>query len=131
MNCEYQALIGMTFFFMFAWIPSSLGKWKSFGGRWLASNRDPLPGKELLPWAQRAERAYSNLKDYFPAFVVAILLLGILHKFDETTKWAAIAYVFARLAHFISYSFGNVTVRFLSYTVAMGCNVWLLFKALI
>jgi uncharacterized MAPEG superfamily protein len=130
MNFEYKMLVVMTFFFLFAWLPSSVAKLRSFGGKWLASNRSPLIGKELAPWGARAERAYSNLKDYFPGFVVAILLLGTLNKFNELTAWAAGLYVFARLVHYIAYTAGNVTVRFLAYVLAMSSNVFLLVKVL-
>jgi uncharacterized MAPEG superfamily protein len=128
MPIEYTMLVTMTLFFMFAWLPGSVGKMKSFGGKWVNSNREPVEGKELLPWAGRVDRAYANLKDYFPAFVVAILLLGITGQFDEVTKWAAITFVVARIGHFTSYGLGSVTGRFLCYLVAMVANVVLLIK---
>ena len=130
MSFEYKMLVVMTFFFLFAWLPSSVAKLRSFGGKWLASKRSPLIGKELAPWGARAERAYSNLKDYYPGFVVAILLLGTLNKFNDLTAWAAGLYVFARLVHYIAYTAGNVTVRFLAYVLAMSSNVFLLVKVL-
>ncbi len=130
MNFEYKMLVLMTFFFLFAWLPSSVAKLRSFGGKWLASNRSPLIGKELAPWGARAERAYSNLKDYYPGFVVAILLLGTLNKFNDLTAWAAGLYVFARLVHYIAYTAGNFTFRFLAYVLAMSSNLFLLVKVL-
>lgn len=128
MPIEYKMLALMTLFFFFAWIPTSIGKLKSFGGRWLASNRKPVEGKELLPWAARCELAYSNLKDYFPAYAVAIILLGQVEKFDECTSWASALYVVARVLHYSFYAMGNVTMRFLSYLVAMGSNFYLLIR---
>ncbi len=128
MPIEYSALTVMTVLFLLAWLPLSVGKLKSFGGRWLASNRKPLPGKELLPWAARCERAYNNLKDYFPGYVVAILLLGALDKFDTSTQIAAITYVVARVIHFISYGIGNVPFRGLSFIIGLICNLFLLIK---
>lgn len=129
MPFEYKMLALMTFFFLFAWLPSSLAKYKSFGIKWLASNRIPLEEKVLPLWGARADRAYSNLKDYFPGFIVAIILLGFLNKFDELTTWAAALYVFGRFTHYFAYIAGNVTVRFLSYVLAMGANIFLLMKA--
>lgn len=118
----------MTILFMFAWLPASIGKWKSFGPRWLASNRDPLPGKELLPWAARCERAYNNLKDYFPAYAVAILLLGAVDKFDSLTQGAAALYVIGRVGHFVSYGIGNVPQRALFFFMSLLSNLYLLLK---
>ena len=128
MPIEYTALAFMTTFFLLAWVPLSIGKLKSFGNNWILSNRKPLPGKELLPWAARCERAYNNLKDYFPGYVVAILLLGMLDKFDSSTGIAAITYVVARLIHFVSYGIGNVPFRGMSFIIGLICNLFLLIK---
>ena len=128
MAYEYQMLTFMTIFFLFAWLPSSAGKYQSFGWEWLASNRKPLTDKKITPFGARAENAYNNLKDYFPGFVVAVLLLGIHGKFDYTTKWATTFYVIGRVFHMASYLYGNVTLRFAFFVLAMGSNVYLLIK---
>ena len=125
MRHEYLALIFMTLFFMFAWVPVSLGKWKSFGRKWIASNRDPLQGKELLPWAARCERAHNNLKDYFPAFAVAIILLGLTERFDDTTIIAAYTFFICRLGHYLSYGLGNLPFRALFFIVSLVANIQL------
>ena len=126
MPFEFKMLAVMTVIFLVAWLPSSIAKWQSFGGKWLASNRNPLAGKELRPWGARAERAHSNLKDNFPGFIVAILILGWANKFDAYTSWAAGLYVLGRIIHLISYTAGNVLVRALSYFLALGANIYLL-----
>ncbi len=127
MQTEYFILALSTILFMFAWIPISIGKKRSFGLEWLVSNRDKTD-RELIPWAARCERAYSNLKDYYPAFIVAILLLGQLNKFDEGTKWAAIIYVLARIIHYTAYGLGNVPFRFMAFLLGMTANLFLLLK---
>lgn len=131
MQTEYQVLALMTLFFLFAWFPISVGKMRAFGGKWLASNRVPVHGKELEPWAMRCDRAYNNLKDYFPAFVVAILLLGVTGKFDETTKTASIVYLVARLGHYIVYGMGNVPLRAVCFFSGLFANTYLLIKIFI
>jgi uncharacterized MAPEG superfamily protein len=130
MPFEYQMLGLMTLFFLFAWLPSSVGKMRAFGVAWLNSNRDPVTGRELNPWATRADRAHNNLKDNFPGFAVAIILLGTTGRFDEGTSIAAALYVFVRLAHFVSYTIGLVTPRALFYLVGLGANIYLLCKML-
>lgn len=131
MSFEYQALGLMTVFFLFAWFPVSIGKWKTFGWKWLASNRTPVQGKELLPWAARCDRAYNNLKDYFPAFIVAVLVLGVNGKFDESTKWATALFVAARICHYISYGLGSVRFRASFFFVGLFANLYLLIKIFI
>jgi len=128
MPLEYQMLTLMTIFFIFAWIPASIAKYYSFGPKWLASNRGQLPNKELPAWGQRAERAHNNLKDYFPGFIVAIILLGILNKFDTTTYWCSIIFVLSRVTHLFSYVAGNVSLRALSFTTGILSNLILLIK---
>lgn len=128
MPFEYKMLAVMTLLFLFAWLPSSLGKYKSYGTRWLLSNRDPMAGRELVPWGARAERAYANLKDYFPGFVVAILLLGATNRFDYLTAWASALYVIGRIGHYLFYVLGNVQLRFVTFVLSMSCNVFLLIK---
>lgn len=131
MPFEYQILGLMTVFFLFAWFPVSVGKLKTFGGRWLASNRVPVQGKELPPWAARCDRAYNNLKDYFPAFIVAVLVLGINGKFDESTKWVSAVYVAARIGHYIAYGLGSVKFRALFFFIGLFANSYLLIKIFI
>lgn len=128
MAFEYQMLALMTFIFLFAFLPASAAKKEAFGLKWLASNRDKTPSRELPAWGQRAERAHNNLKDNFPAFVVAILLLGQLGKFDQVTAAAAAVYVFSRVTHMVSYVAGNFPVRFVAYFTGLAANIFLLAK---
>lgn len=131
MQTEYLALTTMTILFTLAWLPVSIGKLKSFGRKWAASNREPIPGKELVPWAARCDRAYSNLKDYFPAFVVAILVLGATNKFDHSTEIASVVFVVARICHYVSYGLGNVKFRALFFFAGLLSNLYLLIKIFI
>lgn len=129
MPIEFVSLVLMTIFFTLAWLPASVGKTRSYGLKWLASNRERVQ-KELLPWAARCERAHQNLKDYFPAFVVAIVLLGFLHKFDHTTQIASVIFLIARIGHFVSYAFGNVNLRAGFFFLGLLSNLYLLVKIL-
>ena len=131
MPFEYQTLAIFTFLFLFAWVPVSIGKWQTFGTGWIKSNRDPVSGKQLPAWAARCERAYNNLKDYFPGFIVAILILGSMNKFDSGTKIAASVYVLARLGHYIVYGLGIVSLRAVFFSVGVLSNVYLLIKIVI
>jgi uncharacterized MAPEG superfamily protein len=128
---EYQALALMTIFFTLAWIPVSAGKFKSFGTRWLWGNRETKPAGDLVAWAARCDRAYNNLKDYFPAFVVAILVLGASGKFDSSTTCAAWIFVAARLVHYVFYGIGLSLPRFLSFVTGLVANLYLLIKVFI
>lgn len=123
---EITALVLASILFLFAFLPVSVGKLQTFGGKWLASNRNPVSGKEMPRWAQRCERAHQNLKDNFPPFIAAILLLLLLDKTNEITGYLSLAYVGARIIHYAAYGWGNVMIRFLAYVSGLGINVYLL-----
>ena len=127
---EITALALMSILFLFAFIPVSAGKLQTYGGRWLASNRNPVPDKEMPRWAQRSERAHQNLKDNFPAFVAAILLLLVLEKTTPTTGYLAMGYVVARVVHYGAYAKGNVLIRFIAYATGLFINTYLLVSVL-
>lgn len=131
MTVEYQSLAVLTIFFVLAWVPVSFAKLQTFGWKWLASNRRPLEGKALDSWGARCDRAHNNLKEFFPGFIVAVLLLGLTDKFDQGTAIASMGYVVARICHYISYGIGNVLARGAFFFIGLGCNIYLLIKILI
>lgn len=131
MRPEYQSLVMMSILFLYAFLPVSFGKFKTFGGKWLVSNRKPVQGKELEGWSARCERAHNNLKDNFPGFIAAILLLGMTNKFDDSTAIIAVVYVIARICHYISYGMGIVPLRAVFYFTGLLGNTYLLIKVLI
>jgi len=119
MTNEYIALSVMSLIFLFAWFPSSIAKYQSFGWKWLASNRKPLTDKSLAPWGARAENAQANLRDNFPPFAIAIILLGLTAKFNSITSIASMLFVGARIVHMMAYIAGSVNIRFLAYLVGL------------
>lgn len=122
LSTEIISLIIMTVFFLLAWVPSSIAKYQTFGPKWLASNRRPLE-KSLEGWGHRAERAHENLKDYFPGFIVAIVLIEYTSSETTLTSALAITYVCARVLHFISYTAGNVPLRALFWFISIIANL--------
>lgn len=117
--------------FLFAWFPASVGKYQSYGVKWLASNRLPRADGVLVEWAARCERAHNNLKEFFPPFIVAILILGLMDKFDSGTRLAATLFVLARLGHFITYGMGHVLGRATFFFTGLFANLYLLIKILL
>lgn len=125
MATELCALLTMTFFTLFAWLPGSIGKKKSYGMKWLAGNRAPSE-RPLLEWASRADRAYQNLKDYFPCFAVAILLLAHLDLFNPFTAVCAWGFVALRVLHMGFYIAGYPLMRALTWMLSMTLLVGML-----
>lgn len=130
MPYEYLILLISTAFYLLAWLPASVAKKQSYGMKWLASNRSRPPG-ELVPWGQRAEKAHQNLKDYFPGFVVVVIILGIHDGFTIYTSLLCALFLFARLAHMATYIAGLPLARATSFMISMLALFTLLILAVI
>jgi uncharacterized MAPEG superfamily protein len=126
MPLELQMLVLMTFLFMIAWLPASSAKRRAYGDEWLVSNRD-MAGLPSLPgWGERAERALANLKENYPAFAVAILILAVTGQFTMGTAIASIVFVAARILHMIVYIAGWVWPRTLFWVIGWLATLYLL-----
>jgi uncharacterized MAPEG superfamily protein len=130
MTLELQLLAFMSLFLALAWLPASLCKYQTYGWSWLLSNRS-LAGMPPMPeWGQRAQRAHDNLKENFPAFAVAVVLLALSGGFTEGTRIATAVFVAARLIHMPAYIVGTVWPRSLSWLAGVLATLYLLGMAL-
>lgn len=125
MTTDYICLAIIGVFSILAFLPASLGKVSVLGMGWAGSNRDRPITKELPLWASRAERAHNNLKDNLPAFIIAVLLLGITNHLSHATAIACVVYVIARFAHFAVYMGGLAMPRSLAFFVGVLANLFL------
>ena len=76
------------------------------GFGWGFGNRDTSP--EMPPWAMRLERAYSNLLETAPAFMVVVLIAHAAQVHSAATVTGAWTFVVARLVFVLLYT-GGVT----------------------
>ncbi len=130
MSYEMTILALVTLFYMFSWLPVLLAKFQAYGGRWLLSNRatDGLP--PLPELGQRAVHAQENLKESYPAFAVAVLLLAFSGGFTHTTAMAALVFLLARLVHMPADIVGMPWLRTSSWGVGFVATLYLLIMAL-
>ena len=126
MAFELQMLAFMTLFFMLAWFPASVSKYRAYGLGWLLSNRSTAGLPPLPEWGQRAERAHANLVANYPGFAVAVLLLAVTGGFTQGTRLAAVLFVAARMLHMLFYIRGEVWPRVISWTLGLGATLYLL-----
>lgn len=109
---EFQMLAWSTLLLMLGWLPGSAAKRRAWGMRWLVSNRETEGLPPLTGWGGRAVRAHENLKENYPAFAVAVLLLLVAGAQGErATEIAAIVFLAARLVHMGAYLAGNFWIR--------------------
>jgi uncharacterized MAPEG superfamily protein len=131
MAFEMQMLAFMTVLFALAWLPASVCKYQTYGWGWLLSNRSTAGLTSMPEWGQRAERAHNNLKDNFPAFAVAVLLLGMSGGFTPGTRVAVAVFVAARLIHMPVYIAGAVWPRALTWVAGLLATLYLLWAGLV
>lgn len=131
MAYEMMILGLVTLFYMFSWVPASLAKYQAYGSGWLTSNRATENLPPLSELGQRAIRAHENLKENYPAFAVAILLLAFSGGFTRDTAIAALVFLVARLIHMPAYIIGVPWLRTLSWAVGFLATVYLLLMALV
>ena len=128
MNLEILSLSILSILYLLAFLPSSLGKAKYYGQKWLASNRSLKDGQQefhlLNNWGARSERAYRNLQTNYPPFAVAIVLLITLQLTTKMTGILSLVYLICRIGHFVSYMIGFVAPRALFWGLAWGINIY-------
>lgn len=127
---EMTILALVTLLYVIAWVPPLVAKCQAYGVRWLATNRSVTGLPPLSEMGQRAVRAHDNLKENYPPFAVAILLLAFSGGFTQYTALAALVFLIARLIHMPAYILGIPWLRTLSWLVGFAATVYLLIMAL-
>lgn len=80
---------------------------------------NPSPGDApQSAWAQRMMAAHANAVENLVLFAPLVLILQALKISNDTTVLACAVYFWARLAHYLIYTFGIPVARTLAFTVA-------------
>jgi len=82
----------------------------------------PLPA-----WAARAKKAHYNALENLAPFAVLVIVAHLAGAANEATAAAAIAFFWARLAHFVLYAAGVPFGRTITFTIgwlALLCIFW-------
>lgn len=122
---EAWSLVGASLLLALAWFPASVAKRRTWGDRWLASNRETEGLPPLPAWGRRAVRAHDNLKENFPAWAALLLLVIAMDWQSTTTAWAAAVFPIARLGHITSYVAGYFWPRTICWMIGMVCTLTL------
>ena len=81
----------------------------------------PEDPKPIAPWAARMKAAHYNAVENLVVFATLVLILNAVGISNETTVLACEVYFWARLVHFLVYSFGVPWVRTLSFAAGWMC----------
>ena len=88
----------------------------------------PVNPKPMAPWAVRMKAAHYNAVENLVVFATLGLVAHVANVRGEATAMACIVYFWARVAHFLAYTFAIPWVRTLAFTVGFGCQVTLACK---
>jgi len=106
--------IAMTGLF---WVPYILDRASVRGLSGAMGNPSPND-KPQSAWAQRMMAAHTNAVENLVLFAPLVLILQDLKISNNTTVLACAVYFWARLAHYLIYTFGIPVARTLAFTVA-------------
>ena len=82
--------------------------------------KDPKP---LAPWAARMKSAHSNAVENLVVFAVLVLVANATGISNDIIAISAIVYFWARIAHFIVYTFGIPWVRTITFVIGSVCQI--------
>jgi uncharacterized MAPEG superfamily protein len=86
---------------------------------------NPAP---LADWAQRMKAAHYNAVENLVVFAALVLIANAASISNDTTVLACEIYFWARLVHFLAYTFAIPWVRTLAFTAGWVCQVMLLLQ---
>ena len=120
------ATIAMTAIF---WVPYIINR--ILENSLIPALRNPKP--DSLPnasWAHRMMHAHSNAIENLVLFAPLVLVLHAVNVSTEITATACIVYFWARLMHFIVYTFGIPYLRTLAFFAGFLAQMTLVFVLL-
>lgn len=82
--------------------------------------KDPKP---LAPWAARMKSAHSNAVENLVVFAALVLVANAAGISNDVIAVSAIVYFWARIAHFIAYTFGIPWVRTITFVIGPVCQI--------
>jgi len=86
--------------------------------------------KPLSPWAERAKKAHYNAVENLVVFAAVVLVAHALNKSGGAIASAAMVYFWARLVHYLVYTFGIPWLRTLAFLVAWICCLVIIYQIL-
>ncbi|HEX5340096.1 MAG TPA: MAPEG family protein [Gammaproteobacteria bacterium] len=131
MSFEMLMLAFATLLLMFSWLPALTAKCRVYGLNWLTSNRSTEGLPALPDWARRCILAQDNLKENYPAFAVAVLLLAFTGGFTPATALVSALFLGARLVHLPACIAGIPWLRTLSWILGFLATLYLLAMAMV
>jgi uncharacterized MAPEG superfamily protein len=126
MTSELMSLTWVTALTAIMWMPYILNTIAVRG--LLDAVGYPDEPKPLASWAVRMKAAHYNAIENLAVFAALVLIANAAGISNATTVLACQLYFWARLVHFLAYSFGIPWVRTLAFAVGFGCQAALVLQ---
>jgi uncharacterized MAPEG superfamily protein len=121
MTAELKYLALVAAFTAVMWIPYILNMTMVRG--LLDAVGYPENPKPMAAWATRMKAAHYNAVENLVVFAALVLVAHVAGVKSEATALAASIYFWARVVHFLSYTFAIPFVRTLAFAVGFGCQI--------
>lgn len=126
MSSELMSLTWVTALTAIMWMPYVLNMIAVRG--LLDAVGYPAEPKPLSPWAAKMKAAHANAIENLVVFAALVLIADAANVSNGTTVLACQLYFWARLVHFLSYTFAIPWVRTLAFVAGFGCQVALVLQ---
>ena len=128
MKTEMLYLVLVTTFTALMWVPYILDRIKVWG---LADTVGyPANPKPQSPWAMRMKAAHVNAVENLVVFAALVLAAQMMGLSNGATAAACMIYFWARVVHFLAYTFAVPWVRTLGFAVGFFCQITLAWQLL-
>ena len=123
MTIELKYLTFVSLVTALMWVPYILNTIKIRG--LINAVGYPENPKPLAPWASRMKAAHCNAIENLVVFAALVLIANAADISNATTAMACVIYFWARLVHYLVYTFGIAWVRTLAFAVGSLCQITL------
>jgi uncharacterized MAPEG superfamily protein len=121
MSAELSYLTWVTAFTALMWVPYILNIIMVLG--LLDAVGYPENPEPMAPWAERMKAAHYNAVENLVVFAALVLIAHAAGIHNEATVLAAAIYFWARVIHFVAYTFRIPWVRTLAFVVGFACQI--------
>lgn len=128
MTVELKYLALVTAFTALMWIPYILNMITVRG--LLDAVGYPENPEPMAPWAERMKAAHYNAAENLVVFAALVLVAHAADVHSGATVLACVVYFWARLVHFVAYTFRIPWVRTLAFVVGFVCQMILAWQIL-
>jgi uncharacterized MAPEG superfamily protein len=129
MTPELTYLAFTALFTALMWIPYVLNRLAVLGvAGTVGYPENPPP---LYAWAQRARAAHGNAVENLAVFASLVLVAHAAGVHNAVTVMACVVFFWARVLHFLAYSFAVPWLRTLAFAVGFVCQMAIALQVLI